>query len=410
MADDPITPAAPQEGPEEAAPLVLEAPEPVAPVASEAASGFLPAIADKRKREIGAQATGFVTDLATFSVNSPEFAQKLSDVQNLAKSEIVRAGAGTSRILEERTTSVAGSRRDKADATGTVAKALTDLRNTVEELTPRNADQNAFEKMLSKLPFGNSVRRYFRRYETAQTQLNAIIASLTAGQDELLKDNASLQQEKRELWTVMGTLNEYALLAKELDEQVTAEARRLRDAGNSEAATTVENDLLFAIRQRRQDILTQLAVAVQGYMAMELVRKNNNELVKGVDRAKTTTIFALKTAVIVAEALDTQKLVLDQIDAVNETTNKTIEATSQLLRQQTARVHEQAASSGVAVETLGRAFDNIQATLDEIETFKARANEAMSQTIGSLEAQLTTAKPSLDRVRAIEEAEGNQQG
>jgi uncharacterized protein YaaN involved in tellurite resistance len=407
---DPNTPDAQQplllDAPEEE-PLRLEAPEPVKAVAADdSTSRFLPVIAEDRKLEIGTQAKGFISDLATFNVNSPEFVQKLTDVQNLAKTEIVRSGAGTSRLLEERSTSVSGAKSQGAEATVEVAKALSDLRSTVEELTPRGADKNAFEKVLTKLPFGNAIRRYFHRFETAQSHLDQIVKSLTAGQDELMKDNASLQQEKRELWQVMGRLNEYAYLAKQLDEQITAEAQRLRNAGNAEAATTVENDLLFAVRQRRQDILTQLAVAVQGYMAMELVRKNNNELIKGVDRAKTTTIFALKTAVVVSQALDTQRLVLDQIDAVNETTNKTIEATSALLKQQTARIHEQATSSGVAVATLQRAFDNIFATLDEIEAFRQRANVSFAETIGTLEQQLQTAQPRLDRIRSLEEAEG----
>ncbi len=45
--------------------------------------------------------------------------------------------------------------------------------------------------------------------------------------------------------------------------------------------------------------MTQLAVAVQGYMALDLIRRNNLELIRGVDRAQTTTVAALRTAVIV---------------------------------------------------------------------------------------------------------------
>ena len=71
------------------------------------------------------------------------------------------------------------------------------------------------------------------------------------------------------------------------------------------------------MRQKRQDLLTQLAVSVQGYLALDLIRRNNVELIKGVDRATTTTISALRTAVIVAQALSDQKLVLDQITALN---------------------------------------------------------------------------------------------
>src|SRR2546428_13963908 len=67
---------------------------------------------------------------------------------------------------------------------------------------------------------------------------------------------------------------------------------------------------------------TQLAVNAQGYLALELVRKNNLELIKGVDRATTTTISALRTAVIVAQALTNQELVLNQITALNTTTDR----------------------------------------------------------------------------------------
>ena len=78
--------------------------------------------------------------------------------------------------------------------------------------------------------------------------------------------------------------------------------------------------MLFSVRQKHQDLLTQLAVSVQGYLALDVIRRNNLELIKGVDRATTTTVSALRTAVIVAQALADQKLVLDQITALNTTT------------------------------------------------------------------------------------------
>src|SRR6476469_2847127 len=98
--------------------------------------------------------------------------------------------------------------------------------------------------------------------------------------------------------------------------------------------------------------MTQLAVSVQGYLALDLIRRNNVELIKGVDRAKTTTVSALRTAVIVAQALSDQKLVLDQITALNSTTGNLIESTSQMLRQQSTAISEQAASSTVDLQKL----------------------------------------------------------
>ena len=171
--------------------------------------------------------------------------------------------------------------------------------------------------------------------------INAIIVSLYDGQDELRRDNADIEQEKANLWAAMGRLRQYAYLAEQLDKGLTAQIAQI-EATDPDRAKVLKDDLLFPVRQKRQDLLTQLAVSVQGYLALDLIRRNNVELIKGVDRATTTTVSALRTAVIVAQALSDQKLVLDQITALNQTTGTLIESTSEMLKQQSAEISEQA--------------------------------------------------------------------
>jgi uncharacterized protein YaaN involved in tellurite resistance len=162
--------------------------------------------------------------------------------------------------------------------------------------------------------------------------------------------------------------------------------------------------MLFYVRQKVQDLTTQLAVSVQGYMALDVIRRNNIELIRGVDRATTTTVSALRTAVIVAQALSDQKLVLDQITALNTTTSDLIESTSVLLRQQSGAINEQAASSTIELEKLQLAFDNIYATMDEIDAFKLKALDNMSQTVDALTTQVGKAQTYLDRARSRDAA------
>src|SRR5262249_47417545 len=147
---------------------------------------------------------------------------------------------------------------------------------------------------------------------------------------------------------------------------------------------------------------TQLAVSVQGYLALDLIRRNNVELIKGVDRATTTTVSALRTAIIVAQALSDQKLVLDQITVLNTTTGHLIESTAEMLRQQSATINEQAASSTIELSKLQAAFNNIYATMDEVDTFKVRALDNMSKTIDALSTEITKSQAYLDRARARE--------
>ena len=163
--------------------------------------------------------------------------------------------------------------------------------------------------------------------------------------------------------------------------------------------------MLFYVRQKHQDLLTQLAVSIQGYLAIDLVRKNNIELIKGVDRATTTTIAALRTAVIVAQALANQKLVLDQITALNTTTSNLIESTVEAARNaesSTSRSRRRRRRS--ASTQLQAAFANIYQTMDAIDTFKVQALDSMATTIGVLETEIDKAQDYLDRVKRARHA------
>jgi len=143
--------------------------------------------------------------------------------------------------------------------------------------------------------------------------------------------------------------------------------------------------------------VTQLAVNAQGSLALELVHKNNLELIKGVDRATTTTLSALRMAVIVAQALTNQRLVLDQVSALNMTTGSMIESTSAMLKDQTAQVHEQGATAAISVERLEAAFANVYAAIDGIDSFKLQALNSMQKTIDALSGEVARAQAYLQR-------------
>jgi uncharacterized protein YaaN involved in tellurite resistance len=384
--------------------LVLAPPAPVVVVEQEQAAGAVP-LDDATQVALKAKAAAFATELTTIDPKSPAFSAKFASISSMGDADMRASAAVSSRLLDRPAAAAKGNKG--GDAQSRVAGTLTELRATVTDLDPNRADLTGVKKVLKFLPGGNAIDRYFTKYESAQSQLNAIIKSLDSGQDELRKDNASIETEKSNMWTTMGKLTEYSALAAALDEAVVAKVAELQAAGNTEAANVLTSDALFAIRQRRQDVLTQMAVAVQGYMALDLVRKNNIELIKGVDRAQTTTIAALRTAVIVAQALSRQKLVLDQITALNSTTSDLIASTSEQLKIQGGQINAQAAASTIDLAKLQMAFDNVFQTMDAIDSFRAQAVDSMAQTVTALEGQILRAKPYLERTRT---GDGGNQG
>lgn len=379
--------------------LVLAPPAPVTVIEPQQAAGAIP-VDPAKQAELQAKAAAFVAELATMDTRSPAFTQKIESITSMGDKDMRATAQVSNRMLDRPAAVIKASKGGGGgDAQSRVATTLTDLRTTVTELDPNRADLGGVKKVLKWLPGGDKIQRYFAKYESAQTHLNAIIKSLDSGQDELRKDNASIETEKANMWTAMGKLSEYNQLAAALDTAIENKVGELEASGRTEEATTLRSDALFAIRQRHQDILTQMAVAVQGYMALDLVRKNNVELIKGVDRAQTTTVAALRTAVIVSQALSRQKLVLDQINALNTTTSNLIESTSQQLRVQGAEINQQAASSTIDVAKLQAAFDNVFQTMDALDTFRAQAVDSMGQTVTALEGQIERAKPYLERTR-----------
>jgi uncharacterized protein YaaN involved in tellurite resistance len=375
--------------------LVLTPPAPVVVVEKEQAAGAVP-VDTPRQAELRTRASAFATELAALDTKSPEFTQKIQSITSMGDSDMRAASAMSNRMLERPATAMG---RGGGDAQTRVSNTLVDLRHTITDLDPHRADLTGAKKILKWIPGGNKIDRYFAKYQSAQSHLNAIIKALDSGQDDLRKDNAAIETEKANMWTTMGKLSEYNALATALDEAVEAKVTELEAAGRTDDAGVLRSDALFPIRQRRQDILTQMAVNVQGYMALDLIRKNNLELIRGVDRAQTTTIAALRIAVIVSQALARQKLVLDQISALNTVTSNLIESTSAQLRTQGAAINQQAASASVDLGKLQAAFDNVFATMDAVDTFRAQAVDSMAQTVQALEGQITRAKPYLERVR-----------
>lgn len=386
--------------------LVLTPPAPVAAVQQEQAVGAVP-LDQEKQAELRARAEAFVGELAALDARSPAFTEKVSAITSMGERDL-RAAAVSNRMLD-RPAAALGA-KGSGDAQTRVASTLVDLRTTITDLDPRRADLRGARKVLKWLPGADRLDRYFMRYRTAQSHLDAIIRSLGSGQDELRKDNAAIETEKANLWATMGRLAEYNELATALDQALATRVAELEAAGRADDANTMRADALFPVRQRRQDLMTQMAVDLQGYLALDLVRRNNLELIKGVDRAQTTTIAALRTAVIVSQALSRQKLVLDQVSALNTVTSNLIESTSEQLRVQGGQVHEQAAAATVDVTELQAAFDNVFATMDALDTFRAQAVDSMQQTVTALEGQILRAKPYLERTRAREGQDDGQRG
>jgi len=372
--------------------LKLDPPEALQPVAPAEAAGLVP-LKSAETTELDKRVDQFVDELAKLDSNSPEFGKKVDQLTAMGRKEIAEAAGASNRFLDRPVKAI-----DKDTGIGA---DLVELRRTVEALDPKEATKT--RKLLGIIPFGNRIDRYFDKYRSSQTHIQKILGSLADGKDELLMDNAAIDTERANLWKTMHKLEQMVHISKTLDQQLEDKANEL-DSTDPAKAKAIRETALFYTRQRTTDLLTQMAVTVQGYLALDLVKKNNVELVKGVDRASTTTVAALRTAVTVAQAMTNQRLVLEQIGALNTTTAGMIDTTGEMLKSQTGAIHQQAATSTIPLETLQRAFQNIYDTMDQIDRFKADALGNMKQTVDTLGKEVEKSKGYIARAEGVNQA------
>ncbi len=369
---------------------------------TQAQQAVAPAKSAEADPELDAKATQMAEMLANLDpAQASEALARKSAIESAGR-EIQRESGRRSRMLQEpiKTLSERG-----ADG-GEVGQALVDLKLQVEALDPADFDFEPgwFSRALGMLPFvGTPLKRYFSQYESAQTVIDAILHSLQKGRDQLGRDNVTLSEDQRIMRELTHSLDRQVQLLRLIDGKLGYKLERDIPADDPRQ-TFIKEELLFPLRQRIQDLQQQLAVNQQGVLAIELIVRNNKELIRGVDRAMDTTVGALQVAVTVALALAHQKVVLDKVTALNTTTSDLIAGTAQRLRQQGTAIHQQASSSMLDIEALRSAFADIHAAMDEVARYRQEALPKMAGAILELNELTTRAEESIQRMEQGNEA------
>jgi uncharacterized protein YaaN involved in tellurite resistance len=129
------------------------------------------------------------------------------------------------------------------------------------------------------------------------------------------------------------------------------------------------------------DMQQMIVVNQQGIVSLNVIRRNNKELIRGVNRAKNVTVSALRTGVMVASALYDQKIVMDKINILNETTENIIQTTSHMLKEQGSEIQKHSAESMISPDVLKASFAEALQAIEDVSTYKIQALPQMKETI-----------------------------
>ncbi|MES2825327.1 MAG: toxic anion resistance protein [Pseudomonadota bacterium] len=319
-----------------------------------------------------------------FAVDTQNDTQKIAAVQSVETMglRVQQEASRRSQMLKQ---PIAALARNAEDG-GPVAKSLLDLRDQVEDLDPNHYDfsSSGLRRLLGSIPgIGSPIRRYFSRFQTSEAVIDNIVGALEKGGEQLKRDNITLADDQKHFRELAVKLAEAVAFGQLVDAKLTEKlAEILRE---DPRYIFIEQELLFPLRQRIMDLQQQQAVAQQSVLTVEVIIRNNKELMRGVQRALNVTVNALSTAVTLALALENQRITLDKVSKVNQVTNDLIAGTAAKLRTQGVAIHKQAASAMLDMEVLKKAFQDIAAALDDIEKFRSDALPTMKNSIDEMD-------------------------
>ena len=171
------------------------------------------------------------------------------------------------------------------------------------------------------------------------------------------------------------------------------------DATDPQKAQALRQEVLFYARQNLTDIQTQQAVCVNGYLALDVLKKTGREMINGCTRVATTGMSALAVAQTVARATGNQIRVMEMLSGVNATIGNLISETGRQLNQHVDQTTQFAQNPMLGIEKIKEMFDQTFKAMDAMDDFRAKAIDVMGQNNQIIREQLSRADTYVDRTR-----------
>ncbi len=373
-----------------AATLVLTPPEALNLVAEPQAKDAVP-LSSETAAQVDTQVEAFIARLMNEDMNSDAFKSRMDSAFRLGKEEVSSAASlMTGRFMDRNFVGMEDS---------AAYKAIADLRSQLDELNPgKEGDLLTQKKILGFIPMGNKLQSYFRKYQTAGSQLQKTMEQLYAARDDMHRDSVEVEATRSKLWESMVRLKAAIRFCEQLDVRLATQVQSLK-ASDPERARALEQEVLFYARQNLSDLYTQLAVSVNGYLSLGELKKTAREMMNGCDRIATTGMSALAVAQTVARATGNQIKVMEMLKGVSGTIDNLLAESSKQLGQHVDRVGEFSSNPVIGVERLKETFDATFKAMDAMDTFRSKAIETMGHNNEMMKTQVQRAEQYLDRSR-----------
>ena len=376
--------------------FTLTPPEVIQPLTQEVAKTAVP-LQLETKTAVDDQVERFMTGLLSEDLQSEAFKSRLDSAFALGREEIsVASSLMQGRLMQRNFAGVEDS---------SAFKAIKDMRGHLDDLNPgKEGDLFQPQKLLGIIPYGNKLQAYFRKFQSAGTQLQKSMQQIYAARDDMQRDVVDIEATRGKLWEAMQKLSAAIYFAETLDAKLAAKVQALQ-ATDPLKAKALEQEVLFYARQNLQDMMTQQAVCTNGYLALDVLKKTGREMMNGCSRVATTGMSALAVAQTVARATGNQIKVMEMLTGVNSAIDNLVAETGRQLGTHVQKTTEFAQNPMLGVEKMKEMFDQTFKAMDAMDEFRSKSIAVMGQNNAMLKEQLARADTYIDKTRQAQARE-----
>ncbi len=226
---------------------------------------------------------------------------------------------------------------------------IANLNIKIKELQPPNVSQYNHKSL-----FLNPVNKYFHKIKQEEKYIAVIITNLEKEKEILNRDNVTLQIEINKIKALIKSIDDEYEYGEKLKDEISSIILTANAEGNTGKEGYYSNKLLKMLEEKMYDLKQMSIVKEQSALAFEIVKNNNEGVIRNIDRVTKVTLEALNTAVIVANSVYNQKLVLKKLKMIENRANGISADTIDVLKKENVNSF----TNGKPDTMIGNTFNN----------------------------------------------------
>jgi toxic anion resistance family protein len=342
-------------------------------------------LSDERKKRLDEVAENFVNKAFDSgfltSIDQSVSAGITADIDSMGMAEAKEIALSSNNLMNRQLKELDNS---SVKENKKVVKSLMDMENKIVELNPAKAGINWDDPLRGgrifgiKLPFiGDKLQKYIQKTRDASQYIEMVNKELDEGSRIIRESIGEIDLEKQKNLEITMRSNEYLYLNSAIVKKV--ESRMIENKLNDKEKELVTEVILYPLEQKKSDLNTQIHVAITSYYGLDVIQKNNKELLRGVQRCQMVALPALNTSITMASALADQKNVHDTVGAINQTAEEMLNNVSTMVSSQSQQIQKSAQSETIKRKSIMDNYKKIEDALKKTSEYRLQAHAALKK-------------------------------